>query len=249
MITVCEQIQSDLSPFESATIKVYTNNILWTGDQMILHRGYRDDPELQHTSVVFSQRRLHRLQTSRISLHVTGTYAAVTVLCLIQTRLSVCFHFFCFRLLHVRSSHRVTAGLGSDRLRLIKKYWKPSESGELLLAGIICWCFCSLIHPDGWVKSCSTRFDLLNETETETISGVATNQRPEQTRVMDVTRETEDTNKILSVGSARFELLIFITGRGRLSLSLFLSRPLSPSFIPRLQFQIQQSDTCVSSIW
>lgn len=34
---------------------------------MILHRGYRDDPELQHTSVVFSQRRLHRLQTSRIS--------------------------------------------------------------------------------------------------------------------------------------------------------------------------------------
>lgn len=47
---------------------------------MILHRGYRDDPELQHTSVVFSQRRLHRLQTSRISLHVTGTYAAVTVL-------------------------------------------------------------------------------------------------------------------------------------------------------------------------
>lgn len=77
------------------------------------------------------------------------------------------------------------------------------------------------------MKSCSTRFDLLNETETETISGVATNQRPEQTRVMDVTRETEDTNKILSVGSARFELLIFITGRGRLSLSLSL--PLSPS--------------------
>lgn len=77
------------------------------------------------------------------------------------------------------------------------------------------------------MKSCSTRFDLLNETETETISGVATNQRPEQTRVMDVTRETEDTNKILSVGSARFELLIFITGRGRLSLSLFLSPSLS----------------------
>lgn len=122
MITVCEQIQSDLSALESVTMKVHTNNILWTGDQMILHRGYRDDPELQHTSVVFSQRRLHRLQTSRISLHVTGTYAAVTALCLIQTRLSVCFRFFCFRLLHVRSSHRVTAGLGSDRLRLIKKY-------------------------------------------------------------------------------------------------------------------------------